>query len=332
MRILVTGGAGYIGSATTRALVEGGHTVTVLDTLENGHRESVCCGARFVQGSVGDDALLATILPDIDVVMHLAGYIEVAESVKNPEKYHHNNLENAAIMLQAMEEAGVGALVFSSTAAVYGQPECIPIVEDAALAPINPYGQSKLDFENLLDAAARTWGLRSVRFRYFNVAGAWPDASIGEAHNPETHIIPRFLSSFINHEPITIFGNDYPTEDGTCVRDYIHVCDLARAHVMAIEALAAGEEGGIYNLGNGQGFSNGHIARAAAHACGIADDDVAGLIKMGPRRPGDPATLVASAARAYERFGWKPAFPKVETMIEHALMWHRAHPHGYENE
>lgn len=321
MRILVTGGAGYIGSITTRSLLDRGHDVVVIDTLENGNRWAVDKRAQFVEGSVGNREVVSRALQGIDAVMHLAGYIEVAESMTNPEKYFHNNVENGKVLLDCMEEASVRKLVFSSTAAVYGQPKKVPLLEDVELKPINPYGESKLRFEHLIDEYSEK-GLVAIRFRYFNVAGAWPDGSLGEAHNPETHIIPNFLRALLSGKHICIFGNTYPTPDGTCVRDYIHVCDLASAHVMALEALGNNEPGGIYNLGNGTGFSNLEIARTCARQAGLTDSEIAERITIEDPRQGDPAVLIASAQKAFERFGWKPKYDNVEEIVSHALAWH----------
>lgn len=327
MNILVTGGAGYIGSITTRLLCERGHNCVVLDTLENGHLTSVDPRAELVVGSVGDEKLVESLLREhqIDAVMHLAGYIEVAESKEFPEKYYANNVEAPCRMLAAMRAAGTTALVFSSTAAVYGEPTRVPILEDDPKEPINPYGASKLVFEEALDTAAAEWGLRQVCLRYFNVAGAWPDGSLGEAHTPETHIIARILEALLDAEEtgaapqFSLFGTDYPTPDGTCVRDYIHVCDLARAHVLALEALGTGEEGGAYNLANGQGYSNREVM--------ITCEQVTGLtlqVSEEPRRPGDPAVLIADATRARERFGWQPEYPALTDMIAHAWAWYHS--------
>jgi len=319
MHILVTGGAGYIGSITTRVLLDGGHTCTVVDTLENGHRWAVDGRARFVEGNVGDSDLMREILPGIDCVIHLAGYIEAGESYRHPEKYYQNNVHAPHVMLRQMAYAGVDKLVFSSTAAVYGEPSEIPITEEAKTVPINPYGESKLRFENLLDEYSDH--ITSIRFRYFNAAGAMPDASLGEDHDPETHLIPNILNSIIaGKSDFSIFGNDYPTPDGTCVRDYIHVWDIARAHRWAIEALGNNEVGGVYNLGNGNGFSNLEVLDTCMHATGEKLE-----ISFAPPRLGDPAVLVASADAAKERFGWKPKYSDINTIISHAYAWHRSH-------
>lgn len=326
MRILVTGGAGYIGSITTRVLLDAGHECIVLDTLERGYRSAVDGRAEFVQGSVGERALLDEVLPRIDAVMHLAGYIEVAESVAEPDKYFRANAAEPAVMLDAMASHGVDAIVFSSTAAVYGEPEAVPIIEDAPTRPLNPYGASKLAFEELLEGCRADWGLRSVRFRYFNVAGAWPDGSMGEAHAPETHIIPRILMAMsAGQDRFEVYGSDYPTSDGTCVRDYIHALDLANAHRIGLEALIGGHAGGVFNLGNGQGYSNLEVVRTCA---GVTGRHV--HIEFGPRRTGDPAVLVASSEKASSGLGWKSQRGDLAEMIADAWRWHLEHPTGYQ--
>lgn len=317
MRVLVTGGAGYIGSITTRTLLDAGHEVVVLDTLEKGRREAVDPRATLIVGDVGDSALVGSALEGADAVMHLAGYIEVAESQADPARYFDNNVTRPRAMLAAMAEQGVECLVFSSTAAVYGEPQSIPILEDAPTVPVNAYGESKLAFERQLDRAAAAWGLRSVRLRYFNVAGAWPDGSLGEAHVPETHIIPRILGSIADGaRAFEVFGGDYPTRDGTCVRDYIHVCDLARAHVLALEHLHAGGSGTVCNLGNGRGFSNLEVVAACGSVTGSPIN-----VTFGPRRPGDPAVLVASAEKARELLGWTPLRGDLAGMISDVWTW-----------
>ena len=294
MRLLVTGGAGYIGAITTRRLLDAGHEVVVLDTLEKGRAEAVDPRARLIIGGVGDDSVLEHALPGVDAVMHLAGYIEVAESQAAPGRYFRNNVAAPLVMLEAMVRHGVTALVFSSTAAVYGEPESVPIEEEARLLPVNAYGASKLMFEQLLDWFGRIHGLRSVRFRYFNVAGAWPGGILGEAHDPETHIIPRLLLALAaGKDSFEVYGSDYPIPDGTCVRDYIHVLDLAEAHRLGLEWLGEGRFGDVFNLGNGRGFSNLEVVRTCAAVTG---KDV--KVEMGPRRAGDPALLIASSTRA----------------------------------
>lgn len=320
MKILVTGGAGYIGSITVRELLDAGHSVVVLDTLERGHAEAVDPRAQLVVGNVGDAAALADALPGCDAVMHLAGYIEVAESVDDPEKYLNNNYARPLVMLDEMARYGVDALVFSSTAAVYGEPESLPLREDAPTRPINAYGESKLMFEDELERRGSSQDLRSVVFRYFNVAGAWPDGSLGEAHQPETHIIPRILGAMGRGEArFTVFGDDYPTPDGTCVRDYIHVCDLARAHRIGLERLGSGGDGGTYNLANGLGYSNLEVVKECASVSQIEVE-----VEIGPRRPGDPAILIADASRAAKDLGWEPERGGLATMVSDAWRWHEA--------
>ncbi len=325
MRILVTGGAGYIGSITTRTLLDAGHEVCVLDTLENGHRDAVDPRARFESGDVGDRKTLDWLLPGCDAVMHLAGYIEVAESQADPGRYFRNNACKPLVMLEAMAAHGVDSIVFSSTAAVYGSPTTLPVTEDAPTAPVNAYGASKLMFEQSLEWFGASHGLRSIRFRYFNVAGALPDGSMGEDHRPETHIVPRILNGMAEGQRcFEVFGDDYPTPDGTCVRDYIHVCDLADAHRIALERLGGGGDGGVYNLGNGRGYSNLEVVRACAEVTGR---DVE--ITIGPRREGDPPVLVASSARARAELGWAPARGELSTIIGDAWIWHSGRPGGY---
>jgi len=325
MRVLVTGGAGYVGSISVRTLLDGGAEVCVLDTLERGHAEAVDPRATLVVGDVGDRDACRNALVGVDVVLHCAGYIEVAESQSEPAKYFENNVSRPIVLLEEMLAEEIDAIVFSSTAAVYGEPESIPIREDAPRRPINAYGASKLTFENVLAWMASVHGLRSVIFRYFNVSGAWPDASLGEAHNPETHIIPRLLQACAaGRNEFEVYGGDYPTPDGTCVRDYLHVCDLARAHMLALLALARGEQGGEYNLGDGVGYSNLQVVRACAEAVGAEID-----VQLGPRRPGDPAVLVASSRAARERFGWEPERGEIARIAEDAWRWHRTHQEGF---
>jgi UDP-glucose 4-epimerase len=326
MRVLVTGGAGYIGSVTVRSLLDAGHEVVVLDTLEKGWRAAVDVRAALEVGSVGDRGALERVLPGCDAVMHLAGYIEVAESQADPERYFTNNVIAPGVLLEAMAGHGVGALVFSSTAAVYGQPSVVPITEEAATTPLSAYGASKLAFEQLLQERFRSQGLRSVSLRYFNAAGAWPDGSIGEAHRPESHLIPRVLSSLAaGRATFEVYGDDYDTPDGTCVRDYVHVCDLASAHRSALELLASGAPGGVFNLGGGRGYSNREVVAACAEVTGR---DV--RIEAGPRRAGDPATLVASRERATVQLGWTPERGGLRTIVEDAWRWHSTHPQGYD--
>lgn len=324
MKVLLTGGAGYIGSITTRTLLDAGHECVVLDTLERGWREAVDPRARLVVGSVGERAAVDDALAGCDAVIHMAGYIEVAESQLLPDVYLRVNAIEPTVLLDGMRSAGVHALVFSSTAAVYGEPERVPIVETDATVPVNAYGESKLEFEHRITEAA-AWGLRAIRFRYFNVAGAMPDASLGEAHDPETHIIPRLLTALRSGaDQLEIFGRDYPTADGTCVRDYLHVCDLADAHARGVAYLLDGGAGDVFNLGNGVGFSNLEVVEACRR---VTERDA--KVVFGPPRPGDPARLVASADRARTCLGWQPSRTTIEGIVEDAWRWHLAHPNGY---
>lgn len=318
MKVLVTGGAGYIGSITTRHLLNEGHEVLVLDSLIRGRAEAVDSRASFVAGEVGDDAVLDKVLPGCDAVLHIAGLAEVAESQRLPGMYFDANVAQPLRLLESMCRHDVRAIVFSSTAAVYGEPETVPILEDSPTRPINVYGRTKLVFEQMLDAYSSAHAIRSVRFRYFNVAGAWPDGTLGEAHEPETHLIPRILRAIHQGQGrFEIFGDDYPTHDGTCVRDYIHVCDLAHAHHLGLRHLESGGVGGVFNLGNGRGYSNLEVARVCAD---ITGDDLD--IAIGPRRVGDPAVLVASPQRATDILGWRQDRGGLETMIEDAWRWH----------
>lgn len=325
MRVLVTGGAGYIGSITVRHLLDSGHSVVVLDSLERGHAASVDPRAWLIQGSVGDLALLDDILPDVDVVVHCAGYIEVAESQSDPDLYYRKNLAEPSRMLDRMVANGVRKLVFSSTAAVYGVPEQMPITEDTPRHPINVYGASKLAFERLIEITVGTGVLDAVRFRYFNVAGAWPDGSLGEAHDPESHIVPRLLRAAASGDGVfTLYGDDYPTPDGSCVRDYIHVLDLAEAHRLAVEHLGEGGESVVCNLGSGQGYSNREVVKRCSEVVGREIS-----VAVGPRRDGDPPALIAANHRAKRILGWSPQ-RDLEDMVRDAWAWHSMHPHGYE--
>ncbi len=325
MRVLVTGGAGYIGAITTRMLLDAGHQCLVYDSLERGHRESVDPRAEFVQGDIGDEPLLVQALDGCDGVLHFAGLIDVAESQREPVRYLAVNSERPVALLRAMESTGIQPIVFSSTAAVYGEPERIPIRESDPCLPVNVYGASKLAFEHRLAEFAERSVLRPVVLRYFNVAGAWPDGSLGEAHEPETHLIPRILQSIAQgHSTFEVFGGDYPTSDGTCVRDYVHVVDLARAHLDALEYLIAGGRADVFNLGSERGFTN----REVVEACGrVTGRDV--RVDVGPRREGDPAVLVASSEKAHEKLGWTPERGDIETIIEDAWGWHLARERGY---
>jgi UDP-glucose 4-epimerase len=324
---MVTGGAGYIGSHAVKALLGAGHSVTVLDNLSHGHRAAVDPRAVFVRGSTGDRVLVPRVLREgqIDAVMHFAADIEVGESVIDPGKYYENNFSNALALLDSMKKVGVSKIVFSSTAAVYGSPEKTPIEETQARAPINPYGRSKMMAEMAIEDYARAHGLGYAILRYFNVAGASPDATIGEDHQPESHLIPRILQSALSGgtETMKLFGTDYPTRDGTCVRDYVHVADLVQAHVLALDRIENGK-GEIYNLGSEQGFSVLEVLAACERVIGRKID-----VKEEARRPGDPATLIASSRKISQGLGWTPKYPKLDTIIAHAWAWHQARPQGY---
>jgi UDP-glucose-4-epimerase GalE len=323
MRVLVTGGAGYVGSVSVERLLEAGHEVVVLDDLTTGHRESVPPSASLEVGSYGDADLLARLLERarVDAILHCAARSLVGESVRDPARYYRDNVAGGIVLLEAARQHGVGRIVFSSTAAVYGVPDATPISEDAPLRPINPYGETKRTVEGALRFYGAAYGLRSVALRYFNVAGA--TERNGELHDPETHLIPNLLRAAETGEPITLFGNDYPTPDGTCIRDYIHVADLADAHLAALEATAPDDprtdEALVCNLGIGAGFSVREVVDAAARVVGRAIPEV-----MGPRRAGDPPVLVAAPDRARAVLGWTATRPTLEEMIGSAWAWRRA--------
>ncbi|MGW7572573.1 UDP-glucose 4-epimerase GalE [Streptomyces sp. NPDC054765] len=297
-KYLVTGGAGYVGSVVAAHLLQAGHEVTVLDDLSTGHREGIPAGARFIEGRIQDAA--KWLDPSYDAVLHFAAFSQVGESVVNPEKYWRNNVGGTMDLLAAMHDAGVRTLVFSSTAATYGEPRATPITESAETAPTSPYGASKLAVDHMISGAAAAHGLAAVSLRYFNVAGAY--GSCGERHDPESHLIPLVLQvARGKREAISVFGEDYPTPDGTCVRDYIHVADLAEAHLLALDAATAGEHL-ICNLGNGNGFSVREVIETVRKVTGHPIPEI-----TAPRRGGDPAVLVASARTAIDRLGWRPS-------------------------
>ena len=325
-RILVTGGAGYIGSHTVLSLVEQGHEVTVYDSLEEGHAAAVR-GASLVQANILDSDALDAALRDhqIEAVVHFAAYLKVPESMEHPGKYFYNNTAGTLNLLQRMVRAGVDRLVFSSTCAVYGEPHQTPISEDHPKNPTNPYGQSKLMSEQRMDWFSAVHGLRSVRLRYFNAAGADPRGKLGEDHRPEIHLIPLLLQVAIGQRPeIQIFGDDYDTPDGTCIRDYIHVTDLAQAHIRALDALAAGAATTAYNVGNGAGFSVKQVIDAAREVTGHSIPT-----RLLPRRAGDPARLIGSADRLRAELKWRPEFADLKTIIRTAWDWYRQNPSGY---
>lgn len=325
MKVLVTGGAGYIGSVVAAELLKAGHQVTVIDNLSRGHRQAVPPQAEFVVGDLADKDKVAQLLgsQQFDALMHFAAFIEAGESMKFPENFFRNNTANALALLECMLAARVKRFVFSSTAALFGNPRRTPIEEEDALEPTNAYGESKLLVERMLEWFHKIHGLQYASLRYFNAAGAMgPDH--GEAHQPETHLIPRVLSAALGKlDHIDVFGTDYPTPDGTCVRDYIHVSDLAEAHLLALNGL---ERSGklIYNLGNGNAFSVKEVIEIARKVTGRTIRSV-----DSPRRPGDPAVLIASSEKIRKELQWKPKFSDLETIIASAWEWHRRHPLGY---
>lgn len=318
MRILVAGGAGYIGSHMVRMLAESGYDVVVFDDLSTGFRDAVLNG-EFVHGSLHDKAALDALFDSrrFDAVMHFAGSIAVGESVRDPAKYYQNNLAGTLNLLDAMRAHGVDKLVFSSTAAIFGMPQYVPIDEQHPQAPINPYGVTKWVTERILCDYDAAYGLRSVALRYFNAAGAAPDAALGERHDPETHLIPLALRAAKGSAPeLTVFGTDYDTPDGTCIRDYIHILDLCDAHMLALRHLVSGSESRSYNLGNGHGYSVKEVIRMAERVSGKKIP-----IQYGPRRAGDPPRLVADASKIRQDWGWSPHFGALEQIIEHAWQW-----------
>ena len=323
MKILVTGGAGYIGSIVVEQLVEAGETVVVFDNLYQGHAAAVHPGARLVVGDLADRAALEAVFADFkpEAVMHFASHTLVGESMERPFRYLGDNVINGLNLLQSAVRHGVRRFILSSTANLFDQPRHIPIDEGEQIIPGSPYGESKYILERILAWLDRLLGLRFAALRYFNAAGA--SAERGEDHHPELHLIPLVLSVALGkRESVTIFGNDYPTPDGTCVRDYIHVIDLAQAHILALQALERGSC--IYNLGNGQGFSVKEVIETARRITGHAIPAV-----VGPRRPGDPAILVASSEKIRRELGWQPRYPHLHEIIESAWRWHKAHPDGY---
>jgi UDP-glucose 4-epimerase len=324
MKLLVTGGAGYIGSIVAAQLVDAGHDVAVLDDLYRGHADAIPSGARHLNVSLNDlEATTAALAEGFDAVLHFAALALVAESVAHPERYHRGNFVATLNLLDAMREAGIKRLVFSSTCAVYGEPEEVPMPETLPTNPVNAYGNSKLAVDRMISDECRAHGLGAVSLRYFNVAGATGD--LGEDHEPETHIIPLVLQAAAGkREHVSVFGTDYPTEDGTAVRDYIHIEDLGDAHILGLERATQPGEHRIYNLGNGTGFSVRQVIEAARAVTGR---DIA--VKDEGRRPGDPAVLVASSQKIRDELGWAPRKPEVETMIADAWAWFQARPEGY---
>lgn len=328
MAILVTGGAGYIGSHTVAELLDASEEVVVLDNLQKGHKGAVL-GGRFYQGDLRDDEFLSKVFKenDIEAVIHFAADSLVGESVSDPLKYYNNNVVSTLKLLTKMKEFSVKKIVFSSTAATYGEPENTPILESDRTLPTNPYGETKLAVEKALKWADNAYGIKYVSLRYFNAAGAHISGKIGEDHNPESHLIPIILQVALGkREAISIFGDDYNTPDGTCIRDYIHVTDLAQAHILALKKLRDGGESSIYNLGNGKGFSVKEVVELAREVTGI---DIKAVVAE--RRPGDPAVLVASSEKIQKELNWQPRYNDLRTIIDTAWQWHKNNPGGFKD-
>ncbi|GKW47032.1 UDP-glucose 4-epimerase GalE [Planococcus sp. NCCP-2050] len=330
MRILVLGGAGYIGSHAVYQLIDEGMEVVVVDNLETGHREAVHPKAVFYEGDIRDAAFLNSVFEKeaIDEVLHFAANSLVGESMENPLKYFDNNVYGTQVLLKAMVDHGVKKIVFSSTAATYGEPEAVPITESMPTNPGNTYGETKLTMEKMMKWTALAHGLKFVSLRYFNVAGARESAEIGEDHRPESHLVPLILQTALGQRSdITVFGDDYDTADGTCIRDYVHVEDLIQAHLLALSYLRTGGESDVFNLGSSQGFSVKEMIDAART---VTDKDIP--VKIGARRAGDPGTLIASSDKARSVLGWNPVHTSVEKIIGDAWNWHSTHPAGYEKD
>ena len=323
--ILVTGGAGYIGSHVVKELLRQGHKPIILDNLQTGHRKATT-DALLIEGDLSDQERTAEVFQanPIDAVMHFAGDCSVGESVQNPVKYFNNNIKNSLKLIEIIEQFNIRKVIFSSSAAVYGEPKEIPIPEEHPCAPTNPYGETKWIFEKVLQAFHDAGKLDFISLRYFNAAGADPEGDLGEDHSPETHLMPLVIKSALDGSSVPVYGTDYDTPDGTCIRDYIHVIDLARAHILALGKLDQGKISRIYNLGNGNGYSVREVIETAKKVTGrkVASVD-------SPRRPGDPARLVASSGKIREELGWNPRFPDLETIVQTAYHWHRNHPKGY---
>lgn len=330
MATLVLGGAGYIGSHTVDRLIEKGEKTIVVDSLVTGHRQAVNKDAKFYQGDIADKDFMRQVFKensDIDAVIHFAAYSLVAESMKKPLKYFDNNTAGMVKLLEVMNEFSIDKIVFSSTAATYGIPEEVPIKETTPQNPINPYGESKLMMEKIMRWADKAYGIKFVPLRYFNVAGAKPDGSIGEDHMPETHLLPIVLQVAMGkRDKLQIFGDDYNTPDGTNIRDYVHPLDLADAHILAVDYLKAGNPSTAFNLGSSTGFSNREILEAARK---VTNKEIPA--EIAPRRGGDPDVLVASSTKAREVLGWKPQFDDISKIIETAWKWHTLHPESYQD-
>lgn len=321
MKVLVTGGAGYIGSITSEILLDEGHEVVIFDNLGRGHREAVDARAEFIEGDLRNREdirkAMGSVLPD--AVMHFAAFALVGESMQDPMLYFRNNVLGGINLVESMIERGVKRIIFSSTCATYGQPERMPMTEDLPQRPTNPYGESKLMLEKVLNWEQERRGLQPVFLRYFNAAGA--TEKLGEDHDPESHLIPNVLAVALGKKKsVGIFGDDYETPDGTCIRDYIHIVDLAQAHIIAL----TGSQTGAFNLGNGDGYSVKQVVEVAREVTGHAIP-----AELAPRRPGDPARLIAAADKAKTVLGWKPKYPELRTIVQHAWNWHRTHPNGY---
>jgi UDP-glucose 4-epimerase len=324
MNILVTGGVGYVGSIVTEELIKSGYQVVILDNLQQGHKEAIARGASLVIGDIRNNQDLDKIFKanKFDAVMHMAAETVVEFSMTDPQRYFQNNIMGGINLLDAMLKYNVKKLIFSSSAATYGEPKEVPIIESHPQLPVNSYGETKLMFEKVLAWYGRAYGLQHISFRYFNAAGA--SELLGEDHIPETHLIPIVIKATLNpQQVVSIFGDDYPTKDGSCIRDYVHVKDIAQAHRLALEKVES-LTGRAYNLGNGNGFSNFEVVEATSKIIGKKTPT-----KISPRRAGDPAVLVASSDKAKAELGWKPQFSDLDSIIESAVQWHKAHPRGY---
>ena len=323
--VLVTGGAGYIGSHAAKALRRAGYGVVIYDDLSAGHR-TAALGAPLVEGDIHDGPRVARALREhrVEAVMHFAAWLSVSDSVANPRGYYWNNVAGTLALLEAMTSTGVGRLVFSSSAAVFGDPTETPIAESHPTRPVNAYGETKLAIERALPHYERAYGLRSISLRYFNAAGADPEGELGEDHEPEPHLVPRAIDAALGGEPLEVFGDDYPTPDGTCLRDYVHVTDLAAAHVLALRALERGAPAGVYNLGAGRPVSVREVIAAVERVTGRSVPS-----RVAPRRAGDPAVLFASSVAIARDLGWRPEHGDLETIVRTAWQWREAHPRGY---
>ena len=327
MSVLICGGAGYIGSHNVRAFMAHGEDIIIVDNLATGHKKSIPEGVKFYEGDIREAEVLDRIFTEnkIEAVVHFCAFSLVGESVEKPLKYFDNNVGGMISLLEAMQRHDVKRIIFSSTAATYGEPKRIPILETDPTVPTNPYGESKLIMEKMMKWVSSRYDIRYVSLRYFNVAGAWHDGSIGEDHHPETHLIPLILQVPLGkRDHVTVYGDDYPTKDGTCIRDYVHVEDLAQAHILALEYLRNGGESNIFNLGSGDGYSVMEMINAAQKATGQNIK-----VEIGTRRAGDPAKLVADSTKAHEILKWAPKFTRMEEIIASAWKWHKANPNGY---